>query len=162
MSTLSVKWDLWVNPFVAISVFVLLGLTREARATYGRLFWRVMRPLGIKGPPAQIFVTSEMRFGTVGGRDVTFNDSRWVHTYYISIYKIHIPHCTSVLTCLTSVIADESLHTGTRIRSLAASRSSLYYQQTKTGMSHVMTIAQEERERTYNWRTRRDSWLDLR
>lgn len=83
MSTLSVKWDLWVNPFVAISVFVLLGLTREARATYRRLFWRVMRPLGIKEPPAQIFVTSEMRFGTVGGRGVTFNDSRWVHTYHL-------------------------------------------------------------------------------
>ena len=47
----SVKWDEWINPFIALVFFALFGLTEEARARYAAIFWAVAKPLGFKPKP---------------------------------------------------------------------------------------------------------------
>lgn len=62
--TVQVRYDLWIDLFSAIGFFALFGLTREARATYRGFFWKTMRPFGLKEPPSEDQVLSDMRFGS--------------------------------------------------------------------------------------------------
>lgn len=76
--TITVIWELWTNPVIAFTFFALFGLTEEARLTYRKFFSAVMRPLGLKEPPARnitFFESSEIQFGTVADRGIVLNSS---------------------------------------------------------------------------------------
>lgn len=76
--TITVIWELWTNPVIAFAFFALFGLTEEARLTYRKFFCAVMRPLGLKEPPARnitFFESSEIQFGTVADRGIVLNSS---------------------------------------------------------------------------------------
>lgn len=48
MTTLSVYWDEWINPFIAFVFFALFGLTPEARKGYHKLFRFLRRPFSAR------------------------------------------------------------------------------------------------------------------
>lgn len=62
-STILIYYYLWVSQMTAFGFFALFGLTKKARTTYRILFWKTMKPFGVKEPPAQDSVISNMRFG---------------------------------------------------------------------------------------------------
>ena len=64
----------WVNPIFAIAFFLLFGTTKEKRAWYRSIFWKVMRPLGLK--PHVNPVASGVVFGSGPVVNSTTNDTR--------------------------------------------------------------------------------------
>ena len=58
----SVEFSQWINPIFAIAFFLLFGITEQKRAWYRSIFWKIMRPLGLK--PHVTLVASDIVFGS--------------------------------------------------------------------------------------------------
>ena len=56
-SVFKINWHFWVNVILAAMFFALFGLTEEARGSYMRAFWQILKPFGLK-PPAQSSIRS--------------------------------------------------------------------------------------------------------
>ena len=56
-----VRLNQWVNPIFAVAFFLLFGTTKQKRAWYRSIFWKVMQPLGLK--PRVNPATSNIVFG---------------------------------------------------------------------------------------------------
>jgi pheromone a factor receptor len=50
--------NMWLNPGGAFIFFGFFGFSGEARQDYNRIFWRIVRPLGIKPPALTPHITS--------------------------------------------------------------------------------------------------------
>ncbi|KAI0318549.1 pheromone A receptor-domain-containing protein [Amylostereum chailletii] len=61
-----VQSNKWKASPIAISFFLLFGLTREARGTYKRMFWAVVRPLGWKPTEPAAPELASMAFVSAG------------------------------------------------------------------------------------------------
>ena len=61
-SVFSIRFDQWVNPIFAIAFFLLFGTTKQKRDWYRGIFWKVMRPFGLK--PRVDPVASDVVFGS--------------------------------------------------------------------------------------------------
>ena len=44
----NIRFSQWVNPIFAVAFFLLFGTTKEKRDWYRSIFWKVMRPFGLK------------------------------------------------------------------------------------------------------------------
>ena len=58
----SIRLYQWVNPIFAIAFFLLFGTTKQKRGWYRSIFWKVMRPFGLK--PRVDPVASDVVFGS--------------------------------------------------------------------------------------------------
>ena len=58
----NIRFDEWVNPIYAVVFFLLFGITEQKRAWYRSIFWKIMRPLGLK--PRVDPVASDIVFGS--------------------------------------------------------------------------------------------------
>ena len=67
-------FDQWVNPIFAVAFFILFGTTKQKRDWYRSIFWRVMRPFGLK--PRVDPVASEVVFGSGPIVNSATNDTR--------------------------------------------------------------------------------------
>ena len=47
-SIFSVRLYQWLNPIFAVAFFLLFGTTKQKRAWYRSIFWKVMQPLGLE------------------------------------------------------------------------------------------------------------------
>ena len=59
---LSIRFNQWLCPIFAVAFFLLFGTTKEKRTWYWSIFWKVMRPLGLK--PHVTLVASDIVFGS--------------------------------------------------------------------------------------------------
>ena len=57
-----IEVDHWINVIFAVTFFILFGITERKRAWYRSIFWRVMRPLGLKARVDP--VASDIVFGS--------------------------------------------------------------------------------------------------
>ena len=62
LTVFSVRFNQWVNPIFAVAFFLLFGTTKEKRDWYRSIFWKVMRPFGLK--PRVDPVASDVVFGS--------------------------------------------------------------------------------------------------
>ena len=69
-----VKLREWVNPIFAVAFFLFFGTTNQKRAWYRSIFWKAMRPFGLK--PRVDPVTSDVVFGSGPGVNSATNDTR--------------------------------------------------------------------------------------
>ena len=69
-----VRLDEWVNPIFAIAFFLLFGTTKQKRDWYQSLFWKAMRPFGLK--PRVDPVASDVVFGSGPMVNSTTNDTQ--------------------------------------------------------------------------------------
>ena len=44
----SVRFSQWINPIIAVAFFLLFGTPKQKRDWYRSIFWKVMRPFGLK------------------------------------------------------------------------------------------------------------------
>ena len=70
----SIRLSQWINPIFAVAFFLLFGITEQKRAWYRSIFWKVMRPFGLK--PRVDPVTSDVVFGSGPVVNSTTNDNR--------------------------------------------------------------------------------------
>ena len=73
-SVFNIRFDQWINPIFAVAFFLLFGITEQKRAWYRSIFWKVMRPLGLK--PHVNPVASGVVFGSGPVVNSTTNDTR--------------------------------------------------------------------------------------
>ena len=70
----SIRFNQWVNPIFAVAFFLLFGTTKQKRDWYRSIFWKVMRPLGLK--PHVTLVASDIVFGSGPIVNPAVDDSR--------------------------------------------------------------------------------------
>ena len=61
-TVLNVRFNQWVCPIFAVAFFLLFGTTKQKRAWYRSIFWKIMLPLGLK--PHVTLVASDIAFGS--------------------------------------------------------------------------------------------------
>ena len=75
----------WVNPTFAVAFFFLFGTTKQKRAWYRSIFWKVMRPFGLE--PRVDPVASDVVFSSGLMVNSATNDTRgtvmWVFLSFI-------------------------------------------------------------------------------
>ena len=69
-----IKLDQWVNPIFAVAFFLLFGTTKQKRDWYQSIFWKVVRPFGLK--PRVDPVASDVVFGSGPMVNSATNDTR--------------------------------------------------------------------------------------
>ena len=69
-----IKFNQWIFPAYAIVFFLLFGTTKQKRSWYRNIFWKAMRPFGLK--PRVDPVTSDVVFGSGPGVNSATNDTR--------------------------------------------------------------------------------------
>ena len=57
----TVRFSQWINPIFAVAFFLLFGTTKQKRDWYRSIFWKVMKPPGLK--PRVNPATSNIVFG---------------------------------------------------------------------------------------------------
>ena len=70
----TIRLDQWVNPIFAVAFFLLFGITEQKRTWYWSIFWKIMRPFGLK--PRADPVASDVVFGSGPMVNSTANDTR--------------------------------------------------------------------------------------
>ena len=70
----TIKFDQWINPIFAVAFFLLFGTTKQKRDWYRSIFWKVMRPFGLK--PRVDPVASDVVFGSGPMVNSTTNDTQ--------------------------------------------------------------------------------------
>ena len=70
----NIRFDELVNPIYAIVFFFLFGITEQKRAWYWSMFWKIMRPFGLK--PRADPVASDVVFGSGPMVNSAMNDTR--------------------------------------------------------------------------------------
>lgn len=70
-STSSVYWDEWINPFFALAIFALFGLTPGARKGYRRFFCYLSRPFGANQAESTGEASSDIVFQSGRGTNAT-------------------------------------------------------------------------------------------
>ena len=70
----SIRSGQWVNPIFAVAFFLLFGTTKQKRGWYRSIFWKVMRPFGLK--PRVDPVASDIVFGSGPMANSVTNDTR--------------------------------------------------------------------------------------
>ena len=73
-TVISFRLDQWVNPIFAVAFFLLFGTTKQKRAWYRSIFWKVMRPFGLK--PRVDPVAADVVFGSGPMVDSATNETR--------------------------------------------------------------------------------------
>ena len=73
-TVISFSLDQWVNPIFAVAFFLLFGTTKQKRDWYRGIFWKVMRPFGLK--PRVDPVASDVVFGSGPMVNSATNDTR--------------------------------------------------------------------------------------
>ena len=69
-----VRLSEWTNPIFAVAFFLLFGTTKQKRDWYRSIFWKVMRPFGLK--PRVDPVASDVVFGSGPMVNSATNDTR--------------------------------------------------------------------------------------
>ena len=64
-SNFSIRFDQWDNPIFALAFFLLFGLTKQKRSWYRSIFWRAVKPFGLR--PRVDPVVSSIAFGSRPG-----------------------------------------------------------------------------------------------
>ena len=57
----TIRFSQWINSIFAVAFFILFGITEQKRAWYRSIFWKVVRPFGLK--PRVNPATSNIVFG---------------------------------------------------------------------------------------------------
>ena len=70
----TIRSNQWVNPIFAVAFFILFGITEQKRTWYWSIFWKIMRPFGLK--PRADPVASDVVFGSGPMVNSTANDTR--------------------------------------------------------------------------------------
>ena len=70
----TIRFSQWVNPIFAVAFFLLFGITEQKRTWYWSIFWKIMRPFGLK--PRADPVASDVVFGSGPMVNYTANDTR--------------------------------------------------------------------------------------
>ena len=70
----NIRLSQWINLIFAVAFFLLFGTTKQKRAWYRSIFWKVMRPFGLE--PRVDPVTSDVMFGSGPVVNSTTNDTR--------------------------------------------------------------------------------------
>ena len=70
---LSIRFNQWLCPIFAVAFFLLFGTTKQKRDWYRNIFWKVMRPFGLK--PRVNPVTSDIVFGSGPTVNSAMNDT---------------------------------------------------------------------------------------
>ena len=70
----SIRFDQWINPIFAVAFFLLFGTTKQKRAWYRSIFWKVMRPFGLE--PRVDPVASDVVFKSGPMVNSATNDNR--------------------------------------------------------------------------------------
>ena len=70
----NIRFSQWVNPIFAVAFFLLFGTTKQKRDWYRSIFWKVMRPFGLK--PRVDPVASDVVFGSGPMVNSATNDAR--------------------------------------------------------------------------------------
>ena len=73
-TVLNVRFNQWVCPIFAVAFFLLFGTTKQKRDWYRSIFWKLVRPFGLK--PRVDPVTSDVMFGSGPVVNSTTNDTR--------------------------------------------------------------------------------------
>lgn len=81
-SVFSVRWDEWINPFLALVFFSLFGLTPDARQGYRRLFCFLKRPFGVRQKVSTEEGLPDVAFKS--GRGTNTTDTSNVSSRYVS------------------------------------------------------------------------------
>ena len=69
-----VRLNQWVNPIFAVAFFLLFGITEQKRTWYRSVFWKIIRPFGLK--PRVNLETSDIVFGSGRMANSATNDTR--------------------------------------------------------------------------------------
>ena len=81
----TLRLDQWNNPIFAVAFFLLFGTTKQKRDWYRSIFWKVMRPFGLK--PRVDPVASDVVFGSGSMVNSATNDTSgtvmWVFPSFI-------------------------------------------------------------------------------
>ena len=64
-SNFGIRFNQWINPAFALTFFLLFGLTEQKRAWYKSIFWKVMKPFGLR--PRVDPIASSIVFDSVPG-----------------------------------------------------------------------------------------------
>ena len=70
----NVRLGEWTNPIFAVAFFLLFGTTKQKRDWYRNIFWKVMRPFGLR--PRVDPVASDVVFGSGPMVNSATNDTR--------------------------------------------------------------------------------------
>ena len=73
-TVLNVRFNQWVCPIFAVAFFLLFGTTKQKRDWYRNIFWKVMRPFGLR--PRVDPVASDVVFGSGHMANSATNDTR--------------------------------------------------------------------------------------
>ena len=72
-----IRFNQWINPILAMTFFLLFGLTQRKRAQYRCVFWKVMKPFGIRPDTDVVASTIAFKPGTVNNSE-SHEDTRRV------------------------------------------------------------------------------------
>ena len=70
----TIRLDQWINPIFAVAFFLLFGITEQKRTWYRSVFWKIIRPFGLK--PRVNLETSDIVFGSGRMANSATNDTR--------------------------------------------------------------------------------------
>ena len=73
-SVFTIRLSQWINPIFAVAFFLLFGTTKQKRDWYRSIFWKIMRPFGLK--PRVDQVASDVIFGSGPMVNSATNDTR--------------------------------------------------------------------------------------